>query len=147
MEILTIGKLAKRGKINIETIRYYERIGLIPKPPRTSSGYRIFTADTVNRVLFIKRAKELGFSLKEIKDLLALRIAPESTTADVRIRAKAKIGDIEEKIVTLRSMKKALQRLTLACKGQGSVSDCPILESLSDEEEANKEKQKREVIL
>ncbi len=147
MEILTIGKLAKRGKINIETIRYYERIGLIPKPPRTRSGYRIFTADTVNRVLFIKRAKELGFSLKEIKDLLALRIAPESTSADVRIRANAKIDDIEEKIVTLRSMKKALQRLTLACKGQGAVSDCPILESLSDEEEANKEKQKREVIL
>lgn len=131
MDGLTIGELAKQGQVNLETIRYYERVGLLPPPPRTSSGYRVFPADAVRRVWFIKRAQELGFSLKEIKELLALRVNPESTSADVRQRAEAKITDIEEKIKTLRSMKKALASLTSACCGDGAASECPILESLN----------------
>jgi MerR family mercuric resistance operon transcriptional regulator len=135
VERLTIGELAKRGRVNTETIRYYERQGLLPKPPRSASGYRAFPSDAVRRVRFIKRAQELGFSLKEIGELLALRIAAGSTRADVRERAESKITDIDEKIRTLRAMKKALVRLTATCCGQGSVSDCPILESLNSEKE------------
>ena len=130
MERLTIGEVAKQGGVNLETVRYYERQGLLPKPPRSASGYRLFQQDGVRRILFIKRAQELGFSLKEIKELLALRINPKGTSQEVRERAAAKILDIEEKIKTLRSMKKALSQLTSACCGEGAVSECPILESL-----------------
>lgn len=131
MNQLTIGELAKQGGVNLETIRYYERKGLLPKPPRTSSGYRAFPETAVRRIRFIKQAQELGFSLKEINELLALRIAPGSTRACVRKRATAKISDIKEKISRLRSMKRALERLTASCSGDGAAIDCPILESLS----------------
>ncbi len=133
---ITTSELAKRGGVNLETIRYYERVGLLPKPPRSGAGYRQFSPESVRRVRFIKRAQELGFSLKEIKELLALRIAPGSTRADVRKRAETKIVDIEGKVQHLRAMKKALVRLTESCCGSGPTSDCPILESLSlDEKE------------
>ncbi|HDO35560.1 MAG TPA: MerR family transcriptional regulator [Nitrospirae bacterium] len=130
MERLTIGKLAKQAEVNIETIRYYERRGLIPKPPRRESGYRQYPRDTVTRIQFIKRAKELGFSLREILELLSLRVDPATTCGDVKKRAEIKIADIEEKIRTLQRMKKALMKLTVECKGRGPVSECPILEAL-----------------
>jgi len=133
MTQLTISELAKRGQVNLETVRYYERRGLLPKPPRSSSGYRMFPADAVRRIRFIKRAQELGFTLKEIEELLALRVAPGGTQSDVRERAAAKIGDIEEKIRTLRSMKKSLEGLAATCCGDGPASECPILESISSE--------------
>ncbi len=132
---ISTSALAKRGGVNLETIRYYERTGLLPKPPRSGAGYRQFPPESVRRVRFIKRAQELGFSLKEIKELLALRIAPGSTRADVRKRAEAKIADIEGKVQHLRAMRKALVRLTESCCGSGPASDCPILESLSLEKE------------
>ena len=135
MERLTISELAKQGGVNLQTIRYYERVGLLPKPPRSASGYRLFSPDGVHRIRFIKRAQELGFSLKEIKELLVLRIHPGSTSADVRKRAECKIADIEEKIKSLRAMKKALVRLTATCCGEGLASECPILERLSSEKE------------
>ena len=133
MNQLTIGELAKRAEVNLETVRYYERRGLLPKPPRSSSGYRVFPLDAVGRIRFIKRAQELGFSLKEIEDLLALRVTPNSTQADVRERATAKISDIDEKVRRLRAMRRSLMRLTAVCCGEGSVSECPILENLSSE--------------
>ena len=133
MERLTRGELARQGGVNIETIRYYERQGLLPKPSRSPSGYRLFSPEDVRRLRFIRRAQELGFSLKEIKELLALRIDPRGTSRDVRRRAEAKIADIEGKIESLRAMKKSLARLTAACSGEGSVGDCPILESLHSE--------------
>lgn len=132
MERLMIGELAKQSRVNLETIRYYERQGLIEKPPRAPSGYRIFSPDVAQRVRFIKRAQELGFSLKEIKELLDLRLAPDSTCADVRERAEAKLADINKRINALQAMKKALSRLTDACSGRGAVSECTILESLSN---------------
>ncbi len=133
---LTRGELAKRGRVNIETIRYYERRGLLPNPPRSASGYRLFSAEDARKVRFIKRAQELGFSLDEIGELLALRVSSKSTQGEVRKLAEAKIADIEEKIKSLRSMKNALERLTAACGGGGrAVSDCPILESLGAKEE------------
>lgn len=132
---MTRGELAKQGGVNLETIRYYERVGLLPKPPRSPAGYRIFSRESVRRVRFIRRAQELGFSLKEIKELLTLRISQSSTRADVRRRAEAKISDIEQKVEQLRAMKKALVRLTESCCGNGPASECPILESLSLEKE------------
>lgn len=130
-ETLTIGELAKRGGVNLETIRYYEKQSLIQKPPRLSSGYRSFPADAVNRVRFIKQAQELGFSLKEVKELLDLQINPDATGADVRQRAEAKLANIEEKMKILRAMKKSLTNLTAACNGKSSINDCPIMKRLN----------------
>ena len=132
MEGLRSGELANRGGVNLETVRYYERRGLLPKPPRTPAGYRTFDADAVSRLRFIKQAQALGFSLKEIKELLALRLDPRASCADVRRRAEAKIADIDGKLRALRAIKRALVRLTAACAGRGPVSACPILESLEE---------------
>ncbi len=134
MNGLTTSEVAKRSGVNLQTIRYYEKRGLLPKPPRSRSGYRTFNDDAVRRVRFIKRAQELGFFLEEIKDLLTLRIAPGSTCADVRQRAHVKIAEIDGKIQNLRRMKKALKRLAASCSGKGPVGECPILESLDPEE-------------
>src|SRR5437762_3795951 len=134
MEALTRGQLAQARRVNSETRRYYERRGLLPKPPRTPTGYRTFGTDAVRRLRFIKHAQELGFSLKEIKELLALRVDARTSCADVRKRAEAKLADIDQKLRALRAMKRALVRLTAACVGGGPVSTCPILESLDHEE-------------
>jgi len=130
MEMLTIGKLAKKVNVNIETIRYYERRGLIPKPRRRESGYREYSDETTKRILFIKRAKDLGFSLNEIDELCSLKIAPGTTCSDVKSKAEEKIADIDDKIKILQRMKKALFKLSKACSGKGSVNECPILEAL-----------------
>ena len=131
---LTIGRLARQAGINLETVRYYERRGLLPKPPRTPSGYRLFPADATKRLRFIRRAQELGFSLKEIRELLALRLSSRTTSAEVRKRAEAKIADIERKIKTLEVMRKSLRKLTNSCAGCEPVSECPILEGLEGED-------------
>lgn len=133
MATLTTSELARQGGVNLESIRFYEREGLLPKPPRTASGYRIFTPDDVRRVRFIKRAQELGFSLREIKELLALRFEPDTSCADVRERAERKLSDIDQKIQDLQRMKKALARLAAACPGRGSATECPILETLNSQ--------------
>ena len=130
METLTIGRLAQEGGVNLETIRYYERQGLLPKPPRTTGGYRIFPKDAARRLRFIKRAQQLGFSLNEIRELLSLRMKPGTERADIRARAEAKITDIEQKIQTLQAMEKTLRRLADRCDGCGPLVECPILESL-----------------
>lgn len=130
MNDLTIGAVAKLAEVNIETMRYYERRGLVPRPRRSASNYRLYSEDTVRRVRFIKRAQQLGFTLKEIKELLALRVAPEANSADVRERVKAKIEDIESKIASLQVMRDCLSKLARKCSGRSSISSCPILESL-----------------
>ena len=132
MDSITIGKVAKAAAVGVETVRFYERQGLIEKPPRRESGYREYPVDTVDRVRFIKRAKELGFSLKEIKELMALRLAPGTTCGQIKKRAEDKIEDIEDKIGSLQRMKRALRKLTAACGGKGSVSQCPILDALEE---------------
>ncbi len=137
METLTIGKVARLAGVGVETVRFYERQGLVEEPPRRASGYRQYPVETVSRIRFIRRAKELGFSLKEIRELLELRIDPKTTCEDIRRRADAKIDDIAERIATLRRMKAALERLTAACRrGRGPVSGCPILEALEDGEKS-----------
>jgi len=127
---LKIGEVAERGGVNLQTIRYYEREGLLPEPPRLASGYRMFPEIAVRRVRFIKRAQELGFSLAEIRDLLSLRDDAGAGARQMRERTKAKIADIEQKIRTLRAMKDALNRMTEKCPGCGPLSDCPILDEL-----------------
>ena len=104
MEGLTIGQLAKKSRVNVETIRYYERRGLVPAPPRRYSGYRQYSPGDARRVLFIKRAQRLGFTLKEVSELLHLRVDPHMTCADVRRRAKIKIAEIDEKIQEIQAM-------------------------------------------
>lgn len=132
MKPLSIGEVARRAGVGIEAIRFYEREGLIPEPPRKESGYRQYPPDSVARLRFIQQAKDLGFSLKEIKELLSLRIEPLTDCADIQERAEAKVGDIEGKIQTLQRMKKALANLVAACPGRGPVSECPILDALED---------------
>ncbi|MCU1248423.1 MAG: MerR family transcriptional regulator [Edaphobacter sp.] len=127
---LKIGDVAERGGVNLQTIRYYEREGLLPEPPRLASGYRMFPESAVRRVRFIKRAQELGFSLAEIRELLSLRENADSGAQDMRERAKAKVADVEEKIRTLRAMKNALNALAETCRGCGPLSECPILNAL-----------------
>lgn len=130
MKSLTIGEIARRAGVGVETVRFYERQGLIEEPARRASGYRQYGEEVVDRLRFIRQAKELGFTLAEIRELLSLRVDPASTCADVKGRAEAKIADIDEKIRTLQRMKRALVKLTTACGGDGPSSKCPILESL-----------------
>lgn len=134
MDNMTIGKVARDAGLAIDTVRYYEREGLLQKPARTPSGYRQYSADAVARLRFIRQAKELGFTLSEIRELLALRVAPGKSCADVRSRAEAKIADVEQRIAQLDRMRRALVKLAAACSGRGPTSDCPILEAMETQE-------------
>ncbi len=130
MESLTIGQLAQRARVGVETIRFYEREGLISEPPRRPSGYRDYPLETVTRIVFIRRAKNLGFSLKEISELLDLRVRPRRNCDLVKRNADAKIADIDTKIAALRRMRRALLNLTKACDERAPTTECPILTSL-----------------
>jgi MerR family copper efflux transcriptional regulator len=130
---LSIGELARRAGVNVQTVRFYEREGLLPRPPRTASGYRAFPGDAVGRVRFIRRAKGLGFSLREISDLLHVRTHPETACADARRRADAKIADIDARIRTLRAMRSELAVLSKACAGTKRHQCCPLLRRLESE--------------
>jgi len=133
MSGLTIGRLAKQVGLGIETVRFYERQGLIEPPPRTDSNYRIYPEEEVARLRFIKKAKSLGFTLNEIKELMFVRHDPHATKADIKSRTLAKIEDIEEKIGDLTRIKTALEHLASSCDGHGSLEECPILKALDSE--------------
>jgi Hg(II)-responsive transcriptional regulator len=133
MDAFTIGELARQANVHVETLRYYERRGLLPKPNRTISNYRVYSYENLRRVKFIKQAQGLGFSLKEIKKLLALRATPRARCADVRTYAAHKIEDIDGKIRSLARMRKTLEKLIAECSGDGPATQCPILESLHPE--------------
>ncbi|MBI2897941.1 MAG: heavy metal-responsive transcriptional regulator [Deltaproteobacteria bacterium] len=135
MESMTIGQVANAAGVGVETVRFYEREGLLAKPPRRPSGYRQYPPVAVRRIRFIKRAKDLGFTLGEIRELLALRVDPRTTCGDVRDRAEAKIADIDGKLLALQRMRAALVDLTKACSGRGPTSECPILDALDEEED------------
>jgi MerR family mercuric resistance operon transcriptional regulator len=130
MNRLTIGQVAREAGVNIQTIRYYERRGLLPEPSRAESGYRSYGEEAVRQIRFIRNAKELGFSLKEIGELLSLRLDPGGMSAAVKELAKEKLVDIQEKIDTLQRMRAALEGLIHACPGCGPVRECPILDAL-----------------
>ncbi len=131
-QTMTIGKLAQATGLNIETIRYYERIELLPYARRNASGYRYYTDDDVHRLHFITLAKRHGFSLNEIRDLLELRVDPERSCEDVRKHARQKVDEINIKIGELEKMKRALLQLIATCHGGGD--ECPILEAFERQE-------------
>lgn len=119
---LKIGELARAADVGVETIRYYERRGLLAQPPRRASGYRQYPPMTVRRVRFIRRAQTLGFTLKEIEELLALRVDDDRSCADVRALARAKLEDIEQRVAELQQMGRALERVARRCRGRGPTS-------------------------
>ncbi len=131
---LRIGELARAAQVGVETIRYYERRGLIAQPPKRSSGYRQYPPAAVTRVRFIRRAQTLGFTLNEIEELLALRVDDERSCADVRELARAKLTDIRGRIEELERMARGLEKLARRCRGQGPTSECPILDAIADVE-------------
>ena len=127
---LTTGKLARAVDVNVETLRYYERRGLLPEPPRRDSGYRAYPPESVDRLRFIKGAQALGFTLEEIQELLELRVDESASSGEVRSRAQDKVAQINEKICALQEMRDALSHLIEQCSGEGPMSDCPILEAM-----------------
>ena len=130
MQTLTIGKLARETGVAVETLRYYERRGLIAPCRRTASGYRLYQPDASRRLRFIRRAQALGFSLAEIGELLSLHEHPEQDMGSVKRLAQAKIDNIAAKVADLERMRAGLEALTDRCPGHGSTADCPILASL-----------------
>ncbi|MCR4289502.1 MAG: Hg(II)-responsive transcriptional regulator [Candidatus Scalindua sp.] len=138
MKTLTTGQLAKETGVNIETIRYYERCGLIPEPPRKVSGYRKFSPKYIERIFFIKRAQALGFTLKEIFDLLAVADG-KPACKNIRKFAEDKVADIETRMHDLQKMKMVLKDLIKKCLGKRKISECPIIESLSQKRNRHKE--------
>ncbi len=131
-ETLTVGALAGAAGVGRETVRVYERKGLIDEPPRTPAGYRRYPQDTVQRLRFIRRAQELGFTLGEIADLLALRVDEVSACGAVELRAREKLEQVETKIADLRRIGVSLHRLVDKCQAREPTSDCPILEELEE---------------
>ncbi|WP_275096671.1 heavy metal-responsive transcriptional regulator [Sedimenticola hydrogenitrophicus] len=134
MENLTIGKLARQVDLGVETLRYYERRGLIEPQSRTDSGYRLYSEDARERLQFIRRAQVLGFSLDEVAELLSLSDRPEQSAAEVKRLTRAKIADIETRILDLERMKSALSALEEQCPGHaGTTAECPILSALNQQ--------------
>lgn len=131
--MLQIGEVAKRSGIGVETVRFYEREGLIPIAERSASGYRRYPESVVKKLLFIQHAKTLGFSLKEIGELILLRNSPNADCSGIKSRAIAKMAEIQSKIDALEKMKAALQPLISQCESNSSVNECPILNALDDE--------------
>lgn len=129
---MTIGRVARSAGVGVETIRFYERKGLIEQPLRPlDAGFRVYPAETVRRIRFIREAQEIGFSLREIDELLSLRADPAADSADVRRRAIAKRDEVERKIAHLQEIHGALEELISACPGRGAVRECSIMESLA----------------
>ncbi len=127
---MTRSQVAKQAGVGSETVRFYEQRGLIPDPPRTPSGYRHYDASYVERIQFIQRAQQLGFSLNEIRGLLDLRVDATADAGEVRRRARAKRTEVEAKLRDLERIHAALSELIDACCGHGPTSACPILDAL-----------------
>jgi len=127
---LKIGQVAANAGLPAQTIRYYERQGLLPKPARMSNGYRGYAPNVVDRLRFIRRAKNFGFSLKEIRDLLGVLDDANAGAGDIKQRAQRKLAQIEAEIADLQRIHAALGRLTDACSGRGYKDSCPIFNAL-----------------
>jgi len=132
MSALTVSKLAKAAGVELSTIRYYERRGLVQPLTRRSSGYREYDGESVRRVRFIRHAQELGFTLDEVAELMALRLDVKGSCADVRRRAQRKVDDIGAKMISLNRMRSALEKLIESCSEEAPSSECPILEAIDD---------------
>lgn len=130
---LKIGQLAKQVGVNIETIRYYERLNLLAPMSRLPSGYRLYNRDSQRRLRFIKNAQALGFTLHEIEELLDLRINSKARCGDIQRKAEAKLKHVEAKVRDLQSLEAALRRLIRTCRAGQPTDHCPILQSLEEE--------------
>ncbi len=126
----SIGQIAKESGVSVETIRYYEKEGLLEKPERKDSGYRQYNETVLDRLSFIQQAKSLGFTLSEILELLSLEIKPGTTSKDIKQMAQSKLDNIEEKIRLLKRMQRTLKDLVTQCSGKGTVEQCPILNAI-----------------
>ena len=130
---MQIGKLAQAAGVTVQTVRYYERRGLLPEPIRTGSGYRSYDHEALRRLRFIVTAKGLGFTLAETKDLITLRVAPETTPEDVRDRAREKIRATRRKIASLRKLLAGLERVVSECEADDACGTCALLHTLEQE--------------
>lgn len=135
METLSIGQVARKARVGVETVRFYEREGLLKEPPRRASGYRQYPEQVITRLHFIKRAQQLGFSLKEISELLLLRVDAHTSCDEVKQRAEAKVAEVERKMIELQCMRQALLQVASLCTGQGPASACPMLDALDQQEQ------------
>lgn len=131
---LSIGAVARRAGVGVDTIRYYEREGLLPEPLRRASGYRAYTEDVIGQLRFIRRAKDLGFSLGEVRELLALSADRERGVSGVKQRAQQRLAEVAQRIAELERMRQGLEALIEACPGHGELDACPILQALGGEE-------------
>lgn len=131
---MTIGEVANAAGVNVQTVRYYERRGLVAAERRTDAGYRQFGGDAVARLRFIRHAQALGFSLKEIKELLALRVRNHSACGRVEARTREKIADVERRLRDLRRMKRTLEQLAATCASRRTTNECPILKTLDEDD-------------
>lgn len=127
---MKIGQLAKQARVGVDTVRYYERHGLLPEPQRQASGYRVYDERDLERLRFIRGAKAMGFSLQEIRELHRLSSADEGQRADVRALAASRLQDVEAKLRELQSVRDVLAELVQQCSGQGPVAGCPIMETV-----------------
>lgn len=130
---MKIGELASKAGVNIDTVRYYERQGLLPAPQRLSSGYRQYAPEDVSRLRFVRRAKALGFTLLEIRDLLELSGQRGQDMAGMKATALNKLEDVEEKLAELTRIRDGLKTLVDSCPGHGVLEQCPILNALSED--------------
>ena len=131
MTSMHIGRLAAQANVSVDTVRYYERAQLLPPPSRTVSGYRMYPATAVERLRFIRRAKELGFSLDEIRDLLTLSDQRETGVASIRGIAAQRLADVEARLAELERLRDGLKHLVDACPGHGDPDQCPILNAFT----------------
>ena len=126
---LTIGALSKRTGCNIETIRYYERIGILPVPPRTKGGHRLYSRDHFKRLFFVRRSRELGFSLKEVRGLLSLVDGGDYTCAEVKTLTLKHADEVKRKITDLKKLERVLKSMASQCEG-GEIPECPVIDAL-----------------
>ena len=130
--MVTIGALSKQTGCHIETVRYYERIGVLLKPPRTEGGHRLYGKEHIKRLMFVRRSRELGFSLGEIRTLLKLVDGKQYTCREVKALMEEHLGDIKKKISDLKRLQKTLAEISSQCEG-GMVPECPIIDALFEE--------------
>src|ERR1700687_4570346 len=128
--MLTIGKLAKLAGVNIQTVRYYERRGLLPPHGRRESGYRFYRPEAITKIKFVKNAQALGFTLREITELLRLRVRHRAQCGQVKRKAEVKLTDVNEKVRKLKTIERVLRELIKACRRRATTAPCPILKSL-----------------
>jgi MerR family copper efflux transcriptional regulator len=133
---LSIGAVARQAGVAVDTIRYYEREGLLPEPARRASGYRAYGEDAIGRLRFIRRAKDLGFTLEEIRELLALSADRHRGVKGVKQRARQRLAAIDARIAELQRVREGLGQLIEACPGHGAPERCPILQALAGEDAA-----------